>query len=324
MIEPAVSIDRILLAFLVDAYDEEVVAERERTVLRLHPRVAPVKAAILPLIGKNDDMVAKARALYEELAQATTCVEYDDGGAIGRRYRRQDEIGTPFAFTIDDQTLEDDTVTVRDRDSLAQERLPLAGVRAWLDDALERPWKTPKETLGAAQRPQPEAAVVLVRRGDDGERFARGALGRGRASPRLGERAREQRLDPDDPCRRERRARRRAAAADRAARLRRVADERHVVGAALGAARQVRQVAGEPEQLELERERERVERRPRRARGSSSSSDVEEARQRRERALVPLLLGEEAQHRLGADQPDAEPVRLLAHGRGASGRARRP
>ena len=65
-------------------------------------------------------------------------------GAIGRRYRRQDEIGTPYAFTIDEQTLEDDTVTVRDRDSLAQERLTLDGVRAWLDDALERPWKTPK------------------------------------------------------------------------------------------------------------------------------------------------------------------------------------
>jgi glycyl-tRNA synthetase len=71
-------------------------------------------------------------------------VEYDDGGAIGRRYRRQDEIGTPFAFTIDEQTLQDDTVTVRDRDSLAQERLPLAGVPDWLDDALERPWQTPK------------------------------------------------------------------------------------------------------------------------------------------------------------------------------------
>ncbi|MGH2998363.1 MAG: His/Gly/Thr/Pro-type tRNA ligase C-terminal domain-containing protein, partial [Gaiellaceae bacterium] len=71
-------------------------------------------------------------------------VEYDDGGQIGRRYRRQDEIGTPFAFTIDDQTLEDDTVTVRDRDSLAQERLPLAGVRSWLEEALERPWRTPK------------------------------------------------------------------------------------------------------------------------------------------------------------------------------------
>ncbi len=143
VIEPAVSIDRILLAFLVDGYDEEVVAERQRTVLRLHPRVAPVKAAILPLIGKSEEMVSHARALYEELRKRHA-VEYDDGGAIGRRYRRQDEIGTPFAFTVDEQTLEDSTVTVRDRDSLAQERLPLDGVRAWLDDALERPWKSPK------------------------------------------------------------------------------------------------------------------------------------------------------------------------------------
>jgi glycyl-tRNA synthetase len=143
VIEPAVSIERILVAMLVDAYDEEVVAERERTVLRLHPAIAPVKAAILPLIGKSADMVARAKALQGELRRRHI-VEYDDGGAIGRRYRRQDEIGTPFAFTIDEQTLEDDTVTVRDRDSLAQERLPLAGVPDWLDDALERPWQTPK------------------------------------------------------------------------------------------------------------------------------------------------------------------------------------
>jgi glycyl-tRNA synthetase len=143
VIEPAVSIDRILLAFLVDAYDEEIVGERERTVLRLHPRIAPVKAAILPLIGKSSEMVTRARSLQEVLRK-TWMVEYDDGGAIGRRYRRQDEIGTPFAFTVDEQTLEDETVTVRDRDSLAQERLPLAGVPDWLEDALERPWKTPK------------------------------------------------------------------------------------------------------------------------------------------------------------------------------------
>jgi glycyl-tRNA synthetase len=80
----------------------------------------------------------------QQVLRKSWMVEYDDGGAIGRRYRRQDEIGTPFAFTIDEQTLEDDTVTVRDRDSLAQERLPLAGVPDWLDDALERPWKSPK------------------------------------------------------------------------------------------------------------------------------------------------------------------------------------
>jgi glycyl-tRNA synthetase len=143
VIEPAVSIERILVAMLVDAYDEEVVAERERTVLRLHPQIAPIKAAILPLIGKNEDMVSKARSLYEELRQRHF-VEYDDSAAIGRRYRRQDEIGTPFAFTIDDQTLEDETITIRDRDSLAQERLPIAGAAAYLDGALARPWTTPK------------------------------------------------------------------------------------------------------------------------------------------------------------------------------------
>ena len=121
VIEPAVSIDRILLAFLVDGYDEETVAGRERTVLRLHPRIAPVKAAILPLIGKSSEMVERARSLQDDLRKSWI-VEYDDGGAIGRRYRRQDEIGTPYAFTVDDQTLEDATVTVRDRDSLAQGR----------------------------------------------------------------------------------------------------------------------------------------------------------------------------------------------------------
>jgi glycyl-tRNA synthetase len=143
VIEPAVSIERIFVALLVDAYDEEIVAERERTVLRLHPLIAPVKAAILPLIGKNEDMVGKASRLYEELRRRHM-VEYDDSAAIGRRYRRQDEIGTPFAFTVDDQTLEDDTITVRDRDSLAQERIPIAGAGTWLEDALERPWTTPK------------------------------------------------------------------------------------------------------------------------------------------------------------------------------------
>jgi glycyl-tRNA synthetase len=143
VIEPAVSIERIFVALLVDAYDEEVVGERQRTVLRLHPEMAPVTAAVLPLIAKSDDMVAKARGLYEEL-RGRRRVEYDDNGAIGRRYRRQDEIGTPFAFTIDEQTLADDTVTVRERDTLAQERLPIGGVRAWLDDALDRPWTSPK------------------------------------------------------------------------------------------------------------------------------------------------------------------------------------
>jgi glycyl-tRNA synthetase len=142
VIEPAVSIERIFVALLCDAYHEEVVGDRERVVLRLHPQVAPVKAAILPLVPRDEGMASRARALYEELRRFHV-VEHDEGGQIGRRYRRQDEIGTPWAFTVDDQTLEDETVTVRDRDSLAQERLPLSGVREWLDDALQRDWSSP-------------------------------------------------------------------------------------------------------------------------------------------------------------------------------------
>ena len=143
VIEPAVSIERIFVALLCDAYHEEVVGDRERVVLRLHPRVAPVKAAILPLVPRDDGMATRARALYEELRRHHV-VEHDDSGQIGRRYRRQDEIGTPWAFTVDEQTLEDETVTVRDRDSLAQDRLPLSGVREWLDDALQQDWSSPQ------------------------------------------------------------------------------------------------------------------------------------------------------------------------------------
>ncbi len=143
VIEPALGVNRSMLTFMIDAYDEEVVGERDRTVLRLHPQLAPVKAAILPLIGKDTAMVEKARSLYEELRRHYS-VEYDDNGAIGRRYRRQDEIGTPYGLTIDEQTLEDDTVTVRDRDSLAQERLPLEGVRSRIGELLAADWKTPK------------------------------------------------------------------------------------------------------------------------------------------------------------------------------------
>jgi glycyl-tRNA synthetase len=135
VIEPAISVVRSVLAFLCDAYDEEVVAERPRTVLRLHPRLAPVKAAVLPLIGKDAAMVEKARALYEELRRSMS-TEYDDAAAIGKRYRRQDEIGTPWALTIDEQTLADGTVTLRDRDTLEQERIPLEGATQLLADRL--------------------------------------------------------------------------------------------------------------------------------------------------------------------------------------------
>jgi glycyl-tRNA synthetase len=139
VIEPAAGADRAALAFLVDAYDEEEIEGSPRTVLRLHPRIAPVKAAVLPLVGNDAALVEKARGLFEDLRKHLT-VEYDSSAAIGKRYRRQDEIGTPWAMTIDHQTLEDGTVTVRDRDSLQQERVGIEGVRALLLDRLEAPW----------------------------------------------------------------------------------------------------------------------------------------------------------------------------------------
>jgi glycyl-tRNA synthetase len=139
VVEPAISVVRSALAFLCDAYDEEEVAGRPRTVLRLHPRIAPVKAAVLPLIGKDSAMVEKARGLYEDLRRSFSA-EYDMDAAIGKRYRRQDEIGTPWALTIDEQTLADGTVTLRDRDTLAQERIPIEGARRLLLDRLDAPW----------------------------------------------------------------------------------------------------------------------------------------------------------------------------------------
>ncbi|HEY1316584.1 MAG TPA: glycine--tRNA ligase [Gaiella sp.] len=142
VIEPSLGVNRSMLTFLIDAYDEEVVAERDRTVLRLHPRLAPVTAAVLPLITKDSGMVERAQALRDELRRHLS-VEYDDGGQIGRRYRRQDEIGTPWALTIDEQTLSDDTVTLRDRDSLGQERIPIGGALPHLLERLAAPWRPP-------------------------------------------------------------------------------------------------------------------------------------------------------------------------------------
>jgi glycyl-tRNA synthetase len=140
VIEPAAGADRAALAFLVDAYDEEVVAGEQRTVLRLHPRLAPVKVAVLPLIGKDRRLVEQARPLYEELRRVMPA-EYDDSASIGKRYRRQDEIGTPWALTIDHDTLEDGQVTIRDRDTLAQVRIPIEGAREVLRERLEAPWE---------------------------------------------------------------------------------------------------------------------------------------------------------------------------------------
>jgi glycyl-tRNA synthetase len=142
VIEPAAGADRATLAFLVDAYDEEEVGEELRTVLRLHPRLAPVKVAVMPLV-KKDGQPELAREIYEDLRRRMQ-TEYDEGGSIGKRYRRQDEIGTPWGVTIDHQSLEDATVTLRDRDSLAQDRLKIDELGLELEKRLAAPWHSPK------------------------------------------------------------------------------------------------------------------------------------------------------------------------------------
>jgi glycyl-tRNA synthetase len=142
VIEPAAGVDRSMLAFLVDAYDEDEIGGEQRTVLRLHPQLAPVKVAVLPLVRK-DGQPELAREVYADLRDRMQA-EYDEGGAIGRRYRRQDEIGTPWAVTIDHQSLEDRTVTLRDRDSLAQERIGIDELGDELERLLREPWRSPK------------------------------------------------------------------------------------------------------------------------------------------------------------------------------------
>lgn len=135
VIEPAAGLTRSFMAFLVDAYAEDEAPNAKggvdkRTVLRLDPRLAPVKAAVLPL-SRHADLSPKARDLAAELRKGFN-VEFDDAGAIGRRYRRQDEIGTPFCVTVDFETLEDQAVTVRDRDAMTQQRVGLDAVAAFL------------------------------------------------------------------------------------------------------------------------------------------------------------------------------------------------
>jgi glycyl-tRNA synthetase len=142
VIEPAAGADRATLAFLVDSYEVEEVEGRQRTVLRLHPRLAPVKVAVLPLVSK-DGLPEKAREIFGDLRRRLP-TEFDDGGSIGKRYRRQDEIGTPWGITVDHQTMEDDTVTLRDRDSLEQVRVPIEGLGDELVTRLAAPWRSPK------------------------------------------------------------------------------------------------------------------------------------------------------------------------------------
>ncbi len=133
VVEPSLGADRVALAFLANAYDEEQVGEGDvRTVLHLHPFLAPIKVAVLPLSKKLGD---KANEVYAELSKKFTC-DYDESGSIGKRYRRQDEIGTPFCVTVDFDTLENDTVTIRDRDSMEQIRLPISEVAKYVEEKL--------------------------------------------------------------------------------------------------------------------------------------------------------------------------------------------
>ena len=134
-VEPSLGADRVALAFLCDAYDEETLENGDvRNVLHLHPALAPYKAAVLPL--QKNKLGDKAREVYELLAKHFM-VDFDDSGAIGKRYRRQDEIGTPLCITIDFDTLEDGTVTVRDRDTMAQVRMPIAELEGYIQKEID-------------------------------------------------------------------------------------------------------------------------------------------------------------------------------------------
>ena len=126
--------DRVLLAFLCNSYEEEEVAEGDvRTVLKLHPALAPYKVAVLPLSKKLSD---KAQDVYSKLAKSFMC-DYDEAGSIGKRYRREDEIGTPYCVTVDFDTLEDESVTIRDRDTMEQVRVKIDELEAWISDKIK-------------------------------------------------------------------------------------------------------------------------------------------------------------------------------------------
>jgi glycyl-tRNA synthetase len=155
VIEPSAGVDRIALALLCEAYREEWIPKgggeaqtadpeakrppegfESRTVLRFAPCIAPYKAAVFPLLKNKEELTGKAREIYQQLTRRWKCF-YDQTGAIGRRYRRQDEIGTPFCITVDFDTLEDQSVTIRERDSMQQHRMPIDAVEGWLADRIE-------------------------------------------------------------------------------------------------------------------------------------------------------------------------------------------
>ena len=136
IVEAAAGADRAAFTFLIDSYAEEQVRDETRVVLRLHPDLAPYKVAVLPLLKKRPEIVELCHRIKDDLRRDVMAV-YDDTAAIGKLYRRQDEIGTPWCITVDVDSLDDGAVTVRDRDSMTQERIPVEGIRRAILDRME-------------------------------------------------------------------------------------------------------------------------------------------------------------------------------------------
>ena len=147
VIETSVGVDRCLLALLASAYQEDEVGGEKRVVLHFHPEIAPITVGVFPLV-KKEGMPEKAHEIELELRRAKLSTFYDESAAIGRRYRRQDEIGTPFCVTVDGDTMKDDVVTVRHRDSMTQDKMKVKELRAYFSDAT-RSWKRPQPRVEA-------------------------------------------------------------------------------------------------------------------------------------------------------------------------------
>lgn len=133
VVEPSVGVDRLVLTLLTDAYTKEVVDDEERLVLRIHPALAPVKATILPLVKKFHQ--EKAQDIYQKLSKYFYC-SYDEAGSIGKRYRRSDAVGTPFCITVDDNTVNNNTVTIRNRDTMEQITLDVSEIKDYIESKI--------------------------------------------------------------------------------------------------------------------------------------------------------------------------------------------
>ncbi len=148
VVEPAAGVDRTALTMLIDAYEEDVVEGEKRVVLHFHPEIAPVTVGVFPLV-KKEGMPEKAAEIDRMLRAAKFTTFYDESAAIGRRYRRQDEIGTPYGITVDGETMKDGVVTIRNRDTMLQEKVKVAEIESWLRHAI-RTWKRPEKKVASA------------------------------------------------------------------------------------------------------------------------------------------------------------------------------